>query len=99
MPMIRPELRSLECLYPDVLLNEFSPRDPEDVKLRVEAYIGIAGREGADMFDFLVRTPRALAAEVTKQGYIFGRSYLILPRFEYTLLWQAISDLCAQIEG
>lgn len=98
--MIRPELRELDCPeLDDEALKEYAPSDPGCVALRVDAFIGERGKAGEDIFYFLVRTPQYLADELATGEYRFGRNYLILPRYSYGLLWEAISDLCEGIEG
>ena len=82
-------------------LSDYVPDDPEYVGLYVEADVGVEGEEGADSFGFAVRTPRWLADEAAQSatGYLAARHYLILPRWDFQLLWKAITELCAQAEG
>lgn len=97
--MMRAELRQLDCIELDVLLPDYAPEDPEYFGILVDASVGTKDSEGADLFSFLVRSPRFLADEVAREGHLFARNYLVLPRYDYGLLWRAISDLCDRIEG
>lgn len=97
---MRAELYGLDCAtLDDVLLQHYSPQDPDCFALVVDAYIRPAGGGPEDMFQFLARSPRALEDELRETSYVLARNYLILPRFDYGLLWKAISDLCESIEG
>ncbi len=77
------------------------PEDPECFSLSVEALIGVRGVElsGEEIFNFLVCTPRWLATEVLNEGYVFGKDYLFLPRYDYALMRRAIEALCDRAEG
>lgn len=97
--MIRPELRSLESLYLDVPLKDYSPSDPGCVGILVDAYIGSAGEPGDDIFEFLVRTPRYLTDELAQKGPLFGRDYILLDHYDFQLVWNRIDALCKDIEG
>jgi hypothetical protein len=100
--MIRAELRHLNSVtVPDVELERFEPVDPADVCLSVTAYIGARGEEGEDLFYFGVCTPRALERQVesAEQGYLLGRHYIIVPRYDYGVIRRAIEDLCRKAKG
>jgi hypothetical protein len=48
---------------------------------------------------FLVCTPRELADELQSEAYVFGRNYLGVPRYDYALIYRAITELCERAQG
>lgn len=97
---MRAELRSLDSA--DVTgcsLEEYAPEQRDDFSLLVAAGIGIEGQQGEDLFDFQVTTPRRLQRVVEQHGPQFLDRMIVMPYYDYSLLWQAISDLCAKAEG
>ena len=103
--MIRAELRDLDATgephVPDMDLEHYAPEDPEDVALAVTASIGPRGEPGEELFEFLVRTPRALTREIAEShlGYLVARHYIIVPTYDYDLVRRAIIDLCDRAQG
>ena len=98
--MTRAELRYLSSTdVLDVTLDQYQPDDPEDVCITVDAYIGTEGGGGEDIFEFTVCTVTSLAARVRNEGHLFAGNYLIVPRYDYGLVWQAISSLCRETVG
>lgn len=96
--MVRAQLRYLHS--PDLPdLEHGAPADPEDFCILVQAMVGPRGEEGEESFDFLVCTPRWLSAQAPPEGFLFGRHYLFLWRYDYKLLRRVIEDLCARAEG
>ena len=93
----------LDALHsPDLLdLKRGAPGDPEDFGILVQAMIGPAASEtpSGESFDFLVCTPRWLERNVAPGEYRFGRSLLILARYDYRVLHRAITKLCHRTEG
>lgn len=101
--MIRAELRGLHS--PDVYdLQSYIPEDPLVFGFLVQAFIGPIGEMGEESFNFIVRSPQWIAenelsdASVGDQ-YLFARHYLILHRYSYEVLLQAISKLCDSVQG
>lgn len=98
--MIHPELHELDSDdIPNGEAESFASIDPEYFGVMVAASIGVRGQEGGDWFYFLVRSPRFLADEVAREGHVFARNYLVLPRYNLTAIRRAISALCESIEG
>ena len=63
------------------------------------AEVGEDTRTEGESFAFLVCTPRWLEAEVHKAGYVLGRHYIFVPRYDYARIRQSIASLCEQAEG
>src|SRR5687767_13594240 len=94
---MRAELRYLNS--PDVWdLVTHKPEDPQNFGFLVQAMVGPVGELGEESFDFVVCTPRWLAGQVIERGYLFGRHYLFLDSYDYSLLKRAIESLLG-IEG
>jgi hypothetical protein len=95
---IRAQLRRLHS--PDVFdLEHYMPEDAEVFGILVQAMIGPQEGVGEESFDFLVCTPHWLATQVLNRGYVLGRHYLFLSRYDYGVLRQAIQDVCDQAHG
>lgn len=80
-------------------LEHGMPDDPECFCLSVQAMIGAHGEEGEESFNFLVCTPRWLEREVAREGYVLGRFYIFLARYDYALMRRIIEELCEQAMG
>ena len=95
---MRAELRWLHS--PDLLdLEHDTPADPECFCLLVQAMVGERGTDGSESFGFLVCTPQWLAREVAEAGYVLGRPYIFMARYDYGLLLRVITELCDEAEG
>lgn len=98
--MFMMKLELLRLHSPDTLnLQYYEPEYPDCFCILVQAIVGLKGKPGEESFDFLVCTPNWLASKVSEAGYVFGRHYLFLLRYDYNLILQAIEKLCAQAEG
>ncbi len=97
-PQMHAKLRYLHS--PDVPdMATYTPEDPTHFSILVQAMVGPRGEQGEESFDFIVCTPRWLEATLSQDGFVFGRHYLIVPRYDYYLIWQAIEDLCNRTDG
>ncbi|MBC6424126.1 MAG: hypothetical protein GDA43_24065 [Hormoscilla sp. SP5CHS1] len=36
---------------------------------------------------------------MSSTGYVLGRHYLLLPKYDYSLIWQVIQGLCDEAEA
>jgi immunity protein 8 of polymorphic toxin system len=85
---------------PDALdLKGYEPDDPANFGILVEATIGSPGSPGGDTFSFVTCTPSWLAQEWLEGEYRFGRHLLLLRKYDYNILWNAIEKLCHSVEG
>jgi hypothetical protein len=92
--MIIPELKGLHS--PD-LDDSAQPMDPEDCSIFFEASIGPREDRGEEIFSFTVVTPRAIVREAGDG--IWGRGYLILPRFSWEEVERRLQNLLAHCRG
>ena len=79
-------------------LEHYTPEDPEYFSILVQALIGPEEQPGEEAFDFLVCTSRWLSSQLSKEGYMLGRHYLFLSRYDYALLQEAIQKICSRAE-
>lgn len=98
--MVKAVLRALDSPdAPGLDPAQYRPQDPECFALPVTAIVGPKDGPGEETFDFLVCTPQWLAAVADDRGHIWGRHHLVLPRWSYDAVLQAISRLCERAEG
>ncbi len=72
------------------------PADPEDAFVSVQADIGVRGQDGADEFQFVVATPKALL----KLGLpTWGKGLLIVERFDWRDIRKALDELLTRCSG
>jgi hypothetical protein len=96
--VVKAELRFLHS--PDLDdLEHGGPADPEHFGILVQAVLGPVGGEGEESFDIIVCTPSWIGAEAARDGYAWGRHYLVVPRYDYAMLERAVTELCATAEG
>jgi hypothetical protein len=95
--MMRAKLQSLRS--PDAFdLKSYAPDDPANFGILVEATIGSSGEPGGDVFSFEVCTSSWLGQEWLQDNYRFGRHLLLLKKYDYNILWNAIEKLCNSVE-
>jgi hypothetical protein len=97
--VLRAELRSLDSPEAPDGLETFVPPDPVAFSILVEATIGTRGDEGGDVFHFVVVGPAWFGNNPPGKGFRWGRAYLILDRWESSVVRRAIEDLCSHAEG
>jgi Immunity protein 8 len=96
--MIQAELRYLHS--PDLFdLPNYQPDKPDYFCLLIQAMIGTKDSLGEESFDFIVCTPQWLADQMSKTGYVFGKNYLLLLNYDYSLILQTIKQLCDESQG
>src|SRR5712691_3718062 len=88
--MIYPEIRRIHS--PD-LKPPNVPEDPSDCEILIQVLIGPKDGEGEEAFGFTVVTPLHLARGSEPQ---WGRGRLIVPRFDWPAVAQAIAKLLAR---
>jgi hypothetical protein len=97
---VRAELKALDTAdTPDGDVSSFQPSDETDFSLAVTASIGPAGEPGAELFQFTVCSPNALAQRALPKGFAFQRHTLVIERWDPALIKRAIGDLSLRTEG
>ena len=85
---------------PDLFdLESSSPEDPEEFGILIQAMVGPVGAEGEESFDFTVCAPKWLSKNINGSKHLFGRHYLIVNRYDYGVINDAISSLCRSVSG
>lgn len=87
------ELRYLDTNEPS------EPADLDDFAIGVQAPIGPRGHPGEEVFYFTVCTPSWLQQRLTADKFIFGAHKLIVARFDWGTIEEAIRDLCRRVSG
>lgn len=93
--------RELRRLHSPDVVDLRNPNLPDDTyfSILVSAMIGPRGEPGEESYDFIVCSGTWTAVHAGAMRYFFGRGYLILERYSYDLMWNAISTLCRRISG
>ncbi|HYD50938.1 MAG TPA: Imm8 family immunity protein [Terriglobales bacterium] len=94
---LRAELKRFDS--PDIALFEECPGDPESFCFLVAATIGVAGKDGGDLFDFIVCSPKWLIANRTHEGAVFGHHLLIVFEYDPHIIEGKLKWLCARTTG
>lgn len=98
--MIRPKLLDLYSAdAPGGEPGRYAPADPENCCLWLMAFVGIEGEPGHDTYQLGVCTPLWLAGEGLARGYTWGRSLLIVPRWDHGVVVRAIETLLGDLAG
>ena len=88
--MIQPELREIISID---LVPPALPEDPADCAVQFRAVIGPKDGEQSERYAFTVVTPAHLARTL---GHTWGRGFLIVESFDWTIIVRAVAQLLAQ---
>lgn len=95
---VRPILRRLHS--PDLLdMQNDTPDDVESFCILVQAMIGSESSLGEESFNFIVCTIDKVAATLQKEGFLFGRHYLMVEYYNYQVIFDVIDSLCNRVSG
>lgn len=95
---MRCELRHLHS--PDAQdLESYRPTDASSFSILIQAMIGPSGGAGEESFSFVLCTPEYVATELADGGYRWGHSVLLVPRYNYRVLLDAVQRVCHGVEG
>ncbi len=76
-----------------------SPENRESFCILVQAMIGPKGESGEESFDFTVCTPAWLQRFLSENAFMFGMYLLLVERYDYNAILQAISSICKTTSG
>ena len=96
MVMVTAELKGLQS--PDGAdLENFTPEQPDNFQIRVQALVGPLGSKGQESFDFVICTPQWLQNEVERQGPLFGKAHILVRAYDYNEIFGVLEKLCAEL--
>jgi len=75
------------------------PADPENACLWVRAMVGPRGGPGEESFDIGVCTPKWLADRCQQEGFVVGRHYLVVSRYDAVYVQKLITKLIEKCAG
>jgi hypothetical protein len=85
---------------PDIRdLENWSPGDPSCFGFVLEAAIGPAGGEGAEIFQLQVCTPSWFAQQMKGSNVVSGEHTLFVARYDYPAFANFIERRCHRCEG
>ena len=92
---------SLRYLHsPDLSdLEHAAPPDPENFCILLQAMIGPEDGKGEESFDFLLCTPKWLMDDLGAKAHLWGRHYLLVPRYDFASILKAVTTLCSDVEA
>lgn len=89
-----------KLISPDLVnLQSDMPDDPDYFCILIQAIVGPSDGPGEESFDFLVCTASWIATGVEKDGFLFGRHYLVIKAYSFELIYNTIDSLCHRIWG
>lgn len=75
------------------------PDNPKDCWIVIHADIGVEDELGADCFILYVTTPLFLIKSITTEQFQLGRGLLIVDKFDWDVILDAIDTVCAKAEA
>jgi immunity protein 8 of polymorphic toxin system len=65
----------------------------------IRTMVGPRGSEGEESFDINVCTPKWIEEQVEKEGFVLGRGYLVVGRYDPSLIRNTIVRLVESMSG
>ena len=98
--MIRAKLKSFEISNePDLDPAGFVPDDFEDFCCNFVLKTGPASEKGEELFYLTVCSPKWLASEVQKDGFVWGRHHLIVPEYNLKAITAVLTKFVERCSG
>lgn len=94
---MRADLKRMYSIELPVSLEAHCPADPEKFGLSIRLEVGLVGSSATDLFDLFVCTPYWIQEQLAQEGPVWGRHILLIPRYDYDLVLQAVTrrmDAC-----
>lgn len=80
-------------------LEEFQPEQSDNFGFLLQIIISPKGVEGGESFDTIVCTPKWLLDQHDQNEILFGRQFIIVFKYDYIKLHEAINKYIQSIEG
>ncbi|HEY2063503.1 Imm8 family immunity protein [Amycolatopsis sp. NBC_01480] len=95
---MKPKVRYFETADAD--LRNFSPEDPDNFWLPLQVIVGPDNDpRGEEIVQFIVCTPKALQATIAREGFLMGRSLVIVDSADMERIKQFITAEIEKIEA
>jgi hypothetical protein len=84
---------------PDIYdLELYIPKEKDNFGFLLELEIGILNKEGGDLFNVMVCTPKWFSENYKSVKIIFGLHFIFMFEYEYTILYNMILNYINNIE-
>lgn len=94
-------LAAVKAIYTSDMnsLENYAPDHPELFCVVVRAMVGPKHGEGEESFDINVCTPKWLAEACQREGFVIGRHYLIVARYDVPQIKKLVVELIERCDG
>ena len=96
MPVI-PEIKNV--ISPDIDLATFQPEEPDNFLFLLEYIIGISGKDGGDIFQIIVWTPKWLLKNYGKEDTLYCSHRLIVFEYDIDRILKKIENRIVSCQG
>jgi hypothetical protein len=96
--IMRAEVKAIYTTDMDYL-ELYPPEDPGRFRIWVRAMVGSKVGEGEDSFDICVCTPSWIEEACEREGFVVGRHFLVVGRFDVAFIKKVIIELIEGCEG
>ena len=83
----------IKDIYSDDLGSDELPEDLYDFHIPLRVEIGERGKEGVDVFHFVAASPLGLQGEVAEREFKLLRGYILMVRFDWSVIHRAIVNI------
>jgi hypothetical protein len=97
--VVRADLKRMYSIELPVSLEKHCPADPENFGLSIRLEVGLVGSDATDLFDLFVCTPYWIKERLAQEGAAWGRHTLLIPKYDYDLIVQAITKRTDACQG
>ncbi len=95
---MKAELKRLHS--PDIEdLENYKPNIIDDFSFLLQIFVGELNEEGEESFDTIVCTPKWLLTNCKENEVVFGFNYIIVPVYDYNLIFEKIRIFISNVEG
>lgn len=95
---MKAEIKEFFCSDIEQTLEFYKPEKPDNFGILLELDVGIVGKEGADIFQVMLCTPKWLIENMKQEEIVLGLHYIIVFEYNYEKLYKKLIELFC-IEG
>jgi hypothetical protein len=96
--MVTAKVKALYSLEVDNL-EQYAPDAPDRFLLQIRAIVGPKGAPGEESFDIRVCTPAWLADVCEAEGFVVGRHYVVVAKYDFAALKSVVTKLIESCSG